>query len=401
MRATFLDRVYAEYAAHAGTGQPVDEAVARQIARFEVVVDPDGVDDQELLKHFAWTPKGLEAYHATRTFLYVLFGGAKGGGKTVTGARIIAADVVDYTGGLYVVMRRNYTTLHTTTKASFERFFPPQLIIRKTTHRWELFNNNAILWWAADRTRDPNYEKTRGLEATGIFEDEASESDQELHELQPSLLRREARHVETGEPHPYWIYKTSNPVPGSNYLKRNFIDPRTRDETDHIFIPSLPDDNPLLPDGYIERAFTHMSPEMRAMLRDGNWDVDASEFVIVPLELLEAATVDRIDDRRPVAAGIDIGLGRPDKTVVAFANAAGYYAITAAMRLGEVSYVTPFRYTRLVFALIIIAGPHFCNYCQIVVSQFFVLVSGQEICPFLNDGFKSLRFRSNLAGICQ
>ena len=126
-----------------------------------------------------------------------------------------------------------------------------------------------------------------------------------------------------GKPHPYWIYKTSNPVPGSNYLKRNFIDPRTRDETDHIFIPSLPDDNPLLPDGYIERAFTHMSPEMRAMLRDGNWDVDASEFVIVPLELLEAATVDRIDDRRPVAAGIDIGLGRPDKTVVAFANAAG------------------------------------------------------------------------------
>ena len=37
----------------------------------------------------------------------------------------------------------------------------------------------------------------------------------------------------------------------------------------------------------------------------------------------------------------------------ALANAAGYYAITAAMRIGEVSYVTPFRYTRLIFALII------------------------------------------------
>lgn len=32
---------------------------------------------------------------------------------------------------------------------------------------------------------------------------------------------------------------------------------------------------------------------------------------------------------------------------------AGYYAIVAAMRVGEVAYVTPFRYTRLVFALII------------------------------------------------
>lgn len=35
------------------------------------------------------------------------------------------------------------------------------------------------------------------------------------------------------------------------------------------------------------------------------------------------------------------------------ANAIGYYSITAAMRIGDISYVTPFRYTRLVFALII------------------------------------------------
>lgn len=39
----------------------------------------------------------------------------------------------------------------------------------------------------------------------------------------------------------------------------------------------------------------------------------------------------------------------------AIANSTGYYAITAAMRLGDVSYVTPFRYTRLVFALLIAA----------------------------------------------
>lgn len=34
-------------------------------------------------------------------------------------------------------------------------------------------------------------------------------------------------------------------------------------------------------------------------------------------------------------------------------GALSYYAIVLAMRLGEVSYVTPFRYTRLIFALII------------------------------------------------
>jgi len=37
----------------------------------------------------------------------------------------------------------------------------------------------------------------------------------------------------------------------------------------------------------------------------------------------------------------------------AIANAVGYYAITAAMRIGDVAAVTPFRYSRLIFALIL------------------------------------------------
>ena len=53
------------------------------------------------------------------------------------------------------------------------------------------------------------------------------------------------------------------------------------------------------------------------------------------------------------------GAVMPDQTTVLFLAAAtlfgvaGYYALTAAMRVGEVSVVTPFRYTRLVFALIL------------------------------------------------
>ena len=39
--------------------------------------------------------------------------------------------------------------------------------------------------------------------------------------------------------------------------------------------------------------------------------------------------------------------------LAAFFGVFAYWAITAAMRLGEVSVITPFRYSRLVFALII------------------------------------------------
>jgi drug/metabolite transporter (DMT)-like permease len=53
------------------------------------------------------------------------------------------------------------------------------------------------------------------------------------------------------------------------------------------------------------------------------------------------------------------GAALPTPTATAYLLAAtivgvaGYYSLTAAMRIGEVSVVTPFRYTRLVFALIL------------------------------------------------
>jgi drug/metabolite transporter (DMT)-like permease len=52
----------------------------------------------------------------------------------------------------------------------------------------------------------------------------------------------------------------------------------------------------------------------------------------------------------PVALGPG---GLRDLALALACAAAAYYAIVAAMRVGEVAVVTPFRYTRLVFALII------------------------------------------------
>jgi drug/metabolite transporter (DMT)-like permease len=64
----------------------------------------------------------------------------------------------------------------------------------------------------------------------------------------------------------------------------------------------------------------------------------------------------------PTGLGLTLFTGAgslPDATAAAFMAAAiacgiaGYYAITSAMRLGDVAVVTPFRYTRLLFALIL------------------------------------------------
>jgi drug/metabolite transporter (DMT)-like permease len=53
------------------------------------------------------------------------------------------------------------------------------------------------------------------------------------------------------------------------------------------------------------------------------------------------------------AGSLPDGRGAAFMAAAIVCGIAGYYAITSAMRLGEVAVVTPFRYTRLLFALVL------------------------------------------------
>lgn len=300
------------------------------INRNQIHVEPDA----EI--YTAWTDKQVEAFNSTRSNLYTLFGGAKGGGKTVGACRLFQTDISNYRGGLFVVMRRNYTDLVLTTQASFRRFFPQALIEKDGTHLWLCVNDNTILFYHADIRRDPNYEAMRGLEATAIAPDEATQFDPLFYEVLPSLLRRPAYHVDTGEElHPY-IYMTCNPVPGFHWIKDIFIDPETRKDEDwmnpitgdkagHKFIQSLPESNPLLPEHYISTAFSTMSDDMIRMLKFGEWDLGDNPFQLVTGEMLENVKHKMTFQIEPIILGIDIGLGKPDTTEVYEADKDGRF----------------------------------------------------------------------------
>lgn len=264
-----------------------------------------------------WTPKQVEAYHSTRAYLYTLFGGAKGGGKSVGAAKIDQCDISNYRNGIFIVMRKNYTVLRNTAMRTYEKFFDPNLIQYKSNTKWYCVNNNQIWFWAADPSRDPNFEKTRGIECTAIKLEEASEDSVDLYELLPSLLRQPAKSLDDDSEWIGNVYMTSNPVPGRNYLKDKFIDPRTRvRDGRHNFIRSLPDENPLLPKDYISRSFDGMNETLKRMLRYGDWNVEEADFQIVPPASIREICWKDIVKGRIRAAGIDIGLGRPDLTVV-------------------------------------------------------------------------------------
>ena len=284
-------------------------------------------------RYQAITLQGNEALTAalSEETLYILFGGAKGGSKTGTGVRILQHLVTHYEGGRYAVMRRNFTDLHVTTKQSFNKLFPRELIEHPTDAVWHCKNNNQIWFHAADRSTDSDYEKTRGLELSAIFVDETSQFDEGFYELLPSLLRHDAFSLETGETLSGFVYMTSNPVPGKNWLKRNFVDEKSRvKDGTHVYIAALPDNNPLLPQRYLSRAFSQMSDAMLKMLRYGNWDVEESDFKIIVPHDLELVFSEEKPDDDIIALGIDVGLGKPDETVVYAATRSGAFFVHSA-----------------------------------------------------------------------
>jgi len=310
----------------------------RQAVALKTLLVVASEDDRARLSRYeqryrAITKQGYEALQAalSEETLFVLFGGAKGGGKTGTSVRIAQELVTHYRDGRIPVMRRNYTDLHATTKQSFLKLFPPELIVRKTESVWYCVNNNELWFYAADRSNDPDYEKTRGLEVSAVIIDEISQFDEEFYEILPSLLRHDAFHLETGEPLSGFIYATTNPVPGKNWQKRIFIDPETRvTDGSHIYIAALPDNNPLLPSRYLSRAFSTMSETMLRMLRYGDWDVEEADFKVVLPSDLKRLFTNAKPDADIIALGIDIGLGKPDETVVYAATRSGAFFEYAA-----------------------------------------------------------------------
>lgn len=284
-------------------------------------------------RYRAISQKQVEVWEAVlRGVLWILFGGGKGGAKTVGGVRLAQRLIATSEGGVWLVVRRNFTDLLTTTKQSYEQYFPPELIVKKTERIWYCQNNWEIWFYHADSSTDPNYERIGGLEVTAVHADEVSQFPVEFYAAIPAALRRPAMDIETGKPVPQFVYATCNPIPGDHWTKEYFLNPNTRRGEDyadedgnhagHAFIQSLLDDNPFAPKGY-SRSFVGMEGAMLQMLRWGNWDIAASEFAIVPMPDVSAIEVESIRNQRVVNVGIDIGLGSPDPTVVYAANERG------------------------------------------------------------------------------
>ena len=214
----------------------------------------------------------------------LLYGGAKGGGKSVFGCRWLFLELIAlikkygikrsaHPEPLAFMGRKRSVDFTKTTLETWKSFIPSEAyLLRKGDHEIVIDNRVKIDFGGLDDSK--TVRKFNSAEYVRLFIDQAEELTPDDYALVHGTLRRKINGIQPT----YKSLLTANPE--ENWLKNDFISnpqPRTK------FIQALPIDNPFLATGYIDnlrKVWRHRPERLRAYV-EGSWDdLSANDTVI-------------------------------------------------------------------------------------------------------------------------
>lgn len=260
--------------------------------------------------------KQLTAYHELMgpDIDELLYGGAKGGGKSWFGCEICflkALDVINVcklkpssTPPVIGFMgRKQSVDFTTTTLETWKRAIPPEMYEHRKADRLLVIQNTASIRYGGLDDSD-TVNKMNSAEFAFFFIDQA----EEVSEADIGLLRGTLRLKLNGVQPAYKALFTANPR--KCWLKPAFItapQPRTK------FIQALPGDNPFIDsEAYklqLQKAFA-FNPQLLQAYLYGSWDELDAAYAVIP-----ASAVDRCVD-----SGFDSGKAEKRVTVLDIAE---------------------------------------------------------------------------------
>lgn len=256
----------------------------------------------------SWKPNpGQQAEALSRQEFEILYGGARGGGKTDAGIIFMGEpfENPDYSG---LVLRRNYNDLSDWIERAKKMYKPLGGELKKGSSKF-VFPSGAYLRLGHLKDEDA-FEKYQGHEYQRILIEELTHIPSE--ELYEKLISSCRSTVSGLKPQ---VFCTTNPGnDGHLWVKARFVDvgpPNipygVKDEATgltvwRIFIPAKVEDNPVLveKDPKYVAWLNQLPGELKRAWRDGSWDTFQVKGAYYTSEVLAAQRQGRVMDSLPI-----------------------------------------------------------------------------------------------------
>ena len=221
----------------------------------------------------------------------ILYGGAKGGGKSFLGVSLIFNDALLYPETHYYIARKELNDLRKFTIPTIHEVFQKMgLSIDEYTkfngqdNYYTLHNGSKVFLIACkDEPSDPLFERFGSMQMTRGMLEEGGEIPEAAKENLWLATGRWKNDV-------YGIKKkqiiTANPKKG--WMKRQFVDPFFAGTLpkNRAFIQAFATDNKYLPEGYVETLASIPDQVARQRLYEGSWEYDESKDSLVTFDAL-------------------------------------------------------------------------------------------------------------------
>lgn len=234
-----------------------------------------------MLNFESTNPKQIEAAKAwiDDSVEEIVYGGAKGGGKSFLGASLIFADALTYPETHYFIARKELNDLRKFTQPTINEVFMKWGIaieeyatFNGQDNYYRLKNGSKVFLIACDeKPGDPLYERFGSMQMTRGWIEEAGEvAENAKANLWLSIGRWKNDVYKLKKK----LLMTANPKKG--WLKREFVDPFKNNilEPTKKFIQAFARDNLYLPEGYVDTLRGIRDTVTRDRLYSGNWDYD-------------------------------------------------------------------------------------------------------------------------------
>lgn len=221
----------------------------------------------------------------------ILYGGAKGGGKSFLGVSLIFGDALLYPETHYFIARKELNDLRKFTIPTIHEVFQKMGMkideyasFNGQDNFYKLHNGSKVFLIACkDEPSDPLFERFGSMQMTrGMIEEGGEVPEAAKENLWLSIGRWKNDVFKLKKK----LIITANPKKG--WMKREFVDPYFAGVLPKVkcFIQAFASDNKHLPEGYVETLSNIKDPVARQRLFEGSWDYDESKDSLVTFDAM-------------------------------------------------------------------------------------------------------------------